>query len=131
MSALDNIAAILSALDAPREAFGYLASQVPPRIAAHAPDALDGVKRYASKVAKAENQKRGRDAGSPRALPGSTCTTVVRDYANHIGQGMEPAEAWRTVCAQCEYGAHGPDGRTPGQKSTAAQDFRDAMGLEE
>lgn len=126
MSATDQIMSILSSTPDAREAFEHLVANVPAKIAQHQPDTLAGtveaVRRYASRVAKAENQKRGRDAGATGAIGGSTGVSVVRDYATRCVQGDTPAAAWAATLAQCEY--------TGGAqvRSDAAEAFRALVG---
>lgn len=70
---------------------------------------LEKITRYASKVAKAENAKRGRDAGSPRALPGSTCVTVVRDLCALVAGGMTAEDAHAAQRSSAQMGERGAD----------------------
>lgn len=74
---------------------------------------VERIRRYCSKVARAENAQRGLDAGSPRALPGSTCVTVFRALCAAVSKGADAQEAHQTqraIGALTETSANAADG---------------------
>ena len=76
-----------------------------------------------SEVAQCENQARGRRMSAPRAVAGSTCVTIARDFAAAVAEhGLEGA--WAAKLAQAEVSADGAGGRPAGTRSDAAAVFR-------